>query len=108
MKEKQCIVKLGVKHFDYIGKQALWSYRELGHKIATRKEGVMKINLSGGRRKKNADFGCLCPKLVLFFTTVIPAKNVRGQFAAFLAFTATDQRYTSLFSLFETLQFWFL
>ena len=38
--------------------------------------------------------------------TVLPVKNVRGQFAAFLSFKATDQRHIIIL-LFETLQFWF-
>ena len=38
--------------------------------------------------------------------TVLPEKNVRGRFPAFLAFKATDQRHIIIL-LFETLQFWF-
>ena len=41
-----------------------------------------------------------------FWDTVLPAKNVRGRFPAFLAFKATDQRHIIIL-LFETLQFWF-
>ena len=39
-------------------------------------------------------------------STVLPTKNVRGRFPAFLAFKATDQRHIIIL-LFETLQFWF-
>ena len=46
-------------------------------------------------------------KTCTFCITVKRVKNVRGQFAAFLAFKATDQRHI-INLLFETLQFWFL
>ena len=39
--------------------------------------------------------------------TVLPVKNVRGRFPAFVAFKATDQRHI-ITLLFETLKFWFL
>ena len=64
------------------------------------KNRILHLFNNNNKKKRCEDFFFLSPTVKLVY-------YVRGQFAAFLAFNATDQRHIIIL-LFETLLFWFL